>query len=238
MTLCEPDPVPVTSPARALLLDLDGTLVDTRGDFLLALNGMLGELSLPPIDEAFVETTVGKGSEHLLRSTLARVAPGEAAQALYPRAWAAYERHYLAINGQASRLFPGVPEGIAALRARGLPLVCLTNKPTHFARPLLERKGLLDAFVHVWGGDAFERRKPDPLPLLKACEALGLPPASVWMVGDSCNDAQAARAAGCPVWLMTYGFNHGEPVRDVPAEGYLDRLDHWPALGLAGAPAG
>lgn len=220
---------------RALLIDLDGTLVDTRGDFLLALNGMLAELALPSVDEAFVETTVGKGSEHLIRSTLAQVVPMLPAaerEALYPRAWAAYERHYLAINGQASALFPGVPEGLAALRSLGLPLVCLTNKPTHFARPLLASKGLLDAFVHVWGGDAFERRKPDPLPLLKACEALGTAPQDTWMVGDSRNDAQAAHAAGCPVWLMTYGFNHGEPVREVPAAGYLDRLDHWPALGL------
>jgi phosphoglycolate phosphatase len=217
---------------QALLLDLDGTLVDTRGDFLLALNGMLAELALPPVDEAFVETTVGKGSEHLLRSTLRHVAPGDDPDLRYPQAWAAYERHYLAVNGQASRLFPGVAEGITALRARGLRLGCLTNKPTHFARPLLQRKGLLDAFVHVWGGDAFERRKPDPLPLLKACEALGTLPATTWMVGDSRNDAQAAHAAGCPVWLMTYGFNHGEPVREVPAHGYLDRLDHWPALGL------
>lgn len=217
---------------QALLLDLDGTLVDTRGDFLLALNGMLAELALPSVDEPFVETTVGKGSEHLIRSTLAHVAPPADGPRLYAAAWTSYERHYLAINGQASRLFPGVTEGMAALRMLGLPLACVTNKPTHFARPLLERMGLLDAFVHVWGGDAFERRKPDPLPLLKACERLGTAPQDTWMVGDSRNDAQAARAAGCPVWLMTYGFNHGEPVREVPAEGYLDRLDQWPALGL------
>lgn len=220
------------SPPQALLIDLDGTLVDTRGDFLLALNGMLAELRLPPVDEAFVEHTVGQGSEHLLRSTLALSQDAAGVDRWYDAAWAAYERHYLAINGQASVLFPGVVEGLQALRARGLRLGCLTNKPTHFARPLLAHKGLLDHFEQVWGGDAFERRKPHPMPLLKACEALGTVPAHTWMVGDSSNDAQAAHAAGCPVWLMTYGFNHGEPIHAVPAAGYLDRLDHWPALGL------
>jgi len=214
---------------QALLIDLDGTLVDTRGDFLLALTGMLAELSLPGVDLAFVEATVGKGTEHLLRRTLAQVGAGDDA-ALLARAHAAYERHYLAINGQASQLFPGVLEGLAALQAQGIPLACLTNKPGLFARGLLREKGLLDAFVHVWGGDAFERRKPDPLPLLKACEWLGTSPSATWMIGDSRNDAEAAHAAGRLVWLMTYGFNHGEPVRDVPAAGYLDRLDALPAM--------
>jgi phosphoglycolate phosphatase len=217
---------------HALLIDLDGTLVDTRGDFLLALNGMLAELQLPPVDEAFVEHTVGQGSEHLLRSTLARSQDAAGVDRLYGAAWAAYERHYLAINGQASRLFPGVVEGLAALQAQGLRMACLTNKPTHFALPLLQHKGLQGYFERVWGGDAFERRKPHPMPLQKACEALGTVPAQTWMVGDSRNDAQAAHAAGCPVWLMTYGFNHGEPIHAVPAAGYLDRLDHWPVLGL------
>lgn len=211
---------------QALLIDLDGTLVDTRGDFMLALNGMLGELALPPVDLGFIEATVGKGTEHLLRRALARVeaAAGDD-DSLFVRARASYERHYLAINGQASQLFPGVVEGLAALQALGIPMACLTNKPGHFARGLLRDKGLLDAFVQVWGGDAFERRKPDPLPLIKACEWLGTSPSTTWMIGDSRNDAEAAHAAGCPVWLMTYGFNHGEPVRNVPAEGYLDRLD-------------
>ena len=115
-------------------------------------------------------------------------------------------------------------EGLTALRERGLRLACLTNKPTAFARPLLATKGL-DAFFEVmFGGDAFERKKPDPLPLLKACEALGAPPARTLMVGDSSNDAKAARAAGCPVVLVSYGYNHGEPVRGVDADAFVDSL--------------
>ena len=107
----------------------------------------------------------------------------------------------------------------------GLPLACLTNKPSAFALPLLEKKGLSGFFSHVFGGDAFERKKPDPLPLLRTCQALGTQPTHTLMVGDSSNDARAARAAGCPVVLMTYGYNHGEPVSQVDADARLNRLD-------------
>ncbi len=217
-------------------MDLDGTLVDTLGDFTEALNRMLADLRLPPLAPASIERMVGKGSEHLLRSALAHVltpdgggSPADraveaAVQAHYPHAWERYEHHYLAINGQFARVYPGVPEGLQALRAAGLRLACLTNKPTAFALPLLRAKGLHGYFDHVFGGDAFERKKPDPLPLRKACEALGSQPARTLMLGDSHNDAQAARAAGCPVVLVTYGYNHGQPVRSVDADGYVDAL--------------
>ena len=121
-------------------------------------------------------------------------------------------------------VFPGAEDGLRALRRRGLALACLTNKPTAFARALLQAKGLDGFFSHVFGGDAFERKKPDPLPLRKTCEALGTAPARTLMIGDSSNDAQAARAAGCPVLLVTYGYNHGEPVRAVDADGFVDSL--------------
>lgn len=217
----------------AAIVDLDGTMVDTLGDFEVALGLTLRELGHAPVDRAFIERTVGKGSEHLIRQTLAHAG---APAALYDAAWAAYQRHYLAINGHHSAVYPGVAEGLAALRALGLPLACLTNKPTAFARPLLAAKGLAGFFDHAFGGDAFERKKPDPLPLLKTCEALGLPPARVLMVGDSENDARAARAAGCPVVLVRYGYNHGQPVEAVDADGVVDRLDELPAW-LASRPA-
>jgi phosphoglycolate phosphatase len=130
----------------------------------------------------------------------------------------------LACNGQASEVYPGVREGLQALAARGFKMACLTNKPLAFAKPLLQAKGLDGFFSHVFGGDSFERKKPDPLPLLKTCEALGTRPENTLMVGDSSNDAQAAHAAGCPVVLMTYGYNHGHDIRATPALTYLDRL--------------
>jgi phosphoglycolate phosphatase len=228
----------------AAIVDLDGTMVDTVGDFVAALNGMLRDLALPPVVASTVEPMVGKGSEHLIISVLNHVLPpvhparaaiesiatGSQAEALYDRAWTGYQRHYLAINGQHSTVYPGVVEGLRALRAHGLHLACLTNKPTAFARPLLAAKGLDGFFDAVFGGDAFERKKPDPLPLLKTCEHLGTTPARTLMVGDSSNDARAARAAGCPVVLVSYGYNHGQPVSGVDADGFVDSLAELAAL--------
>ena len=215
----------------AAIVDLDGTMVDTLGDFSEALNRMLADLRLPAIGAAHIEHMVGKGSEHLLRSVLHHVLvlDGQAPDAikidaLYPAAWDSYQRHYQDINGQYAAVYAGVAEGLQALRGAGLRLACLTNKPTAFAVPLLRAKGLEGFFSQVFGGDAFARKKPDPLPLLKTCEALGTQPARTLMVGDSSNDAQAARAAGCPVVLVTYGYNHGQPVRAVDADGFVDSL--------------
>jgi phosphoglycolate phosphatase len=225
---------PLHVPFHAAIIDLDGTMIDTLGDFGVALNLMLAELALPPVEQADVECMVGKGSEHLIRSTVAHVQPDLSAadvEAMFPQAMASYQRHYLRINGQHSRVYDGVVEGLTALKGLGLPLACLTNKPTAFALPLLAQKGLAGFFDQVFGGDAFERKKPDPLPLLRTCEALGTLPALTLMVGDSVNDAQAARAAGCPVVLVTYGYNHGQPVSGVDADGCLDSLadlvPHW-----------
>ncbi len=216
------------------MVDLDGTLVDTLGDFTAALRLMLAELGLQPPDQApisatAVETMVGKGSEHLIASALSHVlaaapAAGQTAESLYPAAWDSYQRHYLAINGQHSKVYPGVLEGLMQWQAAGLPLACLTNKPVAFANELLKIKQLNGFFAVVFGGDSFDRKKPDPLPLLKTCEALGTQPARTLMVGDSMNDARAARGAGCPVALVTYGYNHGEPVQTVDADAYIDSL--------------
>ncbi len=242
----------ITSAIEAAIVDLDGTMVDTLGDFVVALNRMLADLSLPGLDRAVVEPLVGKGSEHLIQSVLDHVQKrppalvGQAPSAIdlganqdrldvFPAAWASYQRHYLAINGAHAQVYPGVLEGLRRLQARGLPLACLTNKPTAFALPLLKAKGLDGFFSQVFGGDAFERKKPDPLPLLKTCEALGTLPARTLMIGDSSNDARAARAAGCPVLLVTYGYNHGEPVRTVDADGFVDTLA---AIDLANTKTG
>ena len=214
-------------PLQAAIIDLDGTLVDTLGDFTAALNAMARELALPELPASTVERFIGKGSEHLIRATLDHLgAPGS----VYPRAWDAYQSAYRGLNGRWAEVYPGVVEGLRQLRASGLRLACLTNKPGEFARELLRVKGLAAEFEVVFGGDAFERKKPDPLPLLKTCDALGTAPAATLVVGDSRNDAAAARAAGCPVVLVTYGYNHGEPVRAVDADAYVDSLAQVGAL--------
>lgn len=222
-------------PIRAVILDLDGTLVDTLGDFELALRDMLRDLGVSPdaVAREFISHTVGKGSEYLVQQTLGHVGLAATDQALFERAIDRYQHHYGRINGQASELFPGVLEGVKALRAMGLPLACLTNKPGRYARDLLRAKGLASSFDLVFGGDAFARKKPDPLPLIETCRALGQAPAATLMVGDSLNDAQAGHAAGCPVVLVSYGYNHGRPIREVPAHGYIDRLDELSAMRSA-----
>ncbi|MCE4538734.1 phosphoglycolate phosphatase [Pelomonas sp. P7] len=212
----------MTTKPLAFILDLDGTLVDTLGDFVAVLGLTLADLGLPGVDRGFVERTIGRGGENLVRQTLAHVG---AKPGLFDHAWALYQEHYAAVNGAHAAVYPGVVEGLELLRATGRPLAVLTNKPAAPARELLRRKGLDGYFSHVFGGDDFPRKKPDPLPLLKTCEALGQRPASTWMIGDSRNDAEAARAAGCPVVLVTYGYNHGEDIRAVPALRHLDRLD-------------
>ena len=220
-----------TRQLQAVMIDLDGTMVDTLGDFAVALNRALTDLKVPTASRALIERSIGKGSEHLIRTVLGHqlTQPGmpvdaREVEALFTPVWTRYEHHYLDINGEFSQVFPGVMEGLELLKATGLPLACLTNKPLSFTRPLLAQKGLTPYFAHVFGGDSFARKKPDPLPLLKTCEAMQSSPARTLMVGDSSNDAQAANAAGCPVVLMTYGYNHGEPIRNTPARAWLDSM--------------
>ena len=227
---------------QAVIVDLDGTMVDTLGDFEEALKRTMADLDLPPVTRALIERTVGKGSEHLIRSVLAHqlalpevtglanVCQARNVDTLYEPAWQRYQHHYRRINGQYSDVYPGVVDGLRALQARGLPMACLTNKPLAFAQGLLQAKSLDGFFGWVFGGDSFERKKPDPMPLLGTCTAMGVPPGRALMVGDSQNDAQASRAAGCPVVLVSYGYNHGEPVQLAGADACIDRLDALPAL--------
>ena len=221
---------------EAVIFDLDGTMVHTLGDFQVALHRTMADLGLPPVSDALIEETIGKGSEHLIRTLLAhqrtlvearRVEQELTAwsvDALFEQAWQAYQGHYLQVNGQFSSVYPGVLPALQALSVQGMPMACLTNKPLSFARALLKEKSLDHFFGPVFGGDSFERKKPDPLPILKTCEALGISVARTLMVGDSSNDAQAAHAAGCPVVLVTYGYNHGQPVQGTPAAAWLDSL--------------
>jgi len=137
----------------AVIVDLDGTMVDTLGDFVQALQRMLGDLPEPYasflLDKNLVERCVGKGSEHLIKSVLAHIEPAQAAMenvALYEMAWASYQRHYPVVNGHYSTVYPGVVQGLDALQRAGLAMVCVTNKPTAFARALLADKVLASYF--------------------------------------------------------------------------------------------
>jgi phosphoglycolate phosphatase len=212
------------APIRAAIIDLDGTMLDTMPDFTVAINGMRADLALGPVTQETITPMVGKGSENLIRAVLALDFDTATVDARFDDAMASYQRHYLAINGQHSALFDGVIEGLQAMRANGLRLACVTNKPIAFTTPLLALKGLDQFFEIVYGGDSLAKKKPHPLPLLTVCQDFDLAPSNVVAIGDSSNDAEAARAAGCPVLTVPYGYNHGRPVQEIDSDGIVDSL--------------
>ena len=209
---------------RAAIIDLDGTMVDTVPDFHVAINRMRAELDLAPIGQDQVAIMIGKGSENLIRGVLAHDFDQAGVAQRFDAAMAAYQRHYLDINGQHSELYPDVIAGLEAMKAQGLRLACVTNKPIAFATPLLAMKGLSGFFELVYGGDSLARKKPDPLPLQQVCADFDLAPSQVVALGDSSNDAQAARAAGCYLLTLPYGYNHGRPIHEVNSDGIVSTL--------------
>ncbi|WP_019139597.1 phosphoglycolate phosphatase [Noviherbaspirillum massiliense] len=209
---------------RAAIIDLDGTMLDTAPDFHVAVNRMREELDLPPLPIETITDFVGKGTENLIRRVLGVNFDAAGVERHFEQALHSYTRHYLAINGDYVSIYPGVREGLEAMQAKGMRLACVTNKPIAFARPLLARMGLLQYFDVVYGGDSLPRKKPDPYPLLKVCEDFNLQPPQVVAIGDSSNDAQAARAAGCRVLNVPYGYNHGQPIQEVDSDGIVSSL--------------
>lgn len=219
---------------RSVTLDLDGTLLDTLDDLAAASNAMLAELGLPPCSLAEIGRFVGKGMAVLVERCLGRDTPPTAAG--LAAGIDAFQRHYARLNGQTARLYPGVIEGLDALRAHGLPLAVVTNKPAAFTVPLLERTGLAAYFAAVVSGDTLPYKKPRPEPILHACALLGTAPAQNLHVGDSLNDIAAARAAGCPVLCVPYGYNEGRPVDSADCDALVSSLVD--AARYAACPAG
>ncbi len=216
----------ITSKHRILaaIIDLDGTMLHTVPDFQVAINRMRADHGLAPITTGAVTDMVGKGSEHLIRSVLALDHDAAAVEQHFDSAMHAYQRHYLDINGQHSVLYPGVLEGLADMKEQGLRLACVTNKPISFTTPLLKRMQLDGYFDVVYGGDSLARKKPHPMPLLQVCADFGLMPAQVVAIGDSSNDAEAARAAGCFVLTVPYGYNHGVSIHETDSDGIVTTL--------------
>jgi phosphoglycolate phosphatase len=183
---------------------------------------MLAELGRPALDVEVIRTYVGKGIARLVERTLD--ADGAPDPALMARALPIFERCYAQVNGRHTTLYPGVKEGLDELRAQGFPLACVTNKSGRFTLPLLANVGLAEYFTTVVSGDTLARKKPDPDPLLHAAAVLEIAPRDMLMIGDSLNDTQAARAAGCPVFCVTYGYNEGHDVRDLDTDALVDSL--------------
>jgi len=211
-------------PVKAVLIDLDGTLLDTIPDLAVAANLMLDALGRPPLDAELIRTFVGKGIPNLVKRTLAGNVSGKVDPELFARALPLYERCYAQVNGRHTTVYPGVMAGIERLQQAGFALGCVTNKTMRFTRPLLEQTGLARCFSQVVAGDTLARKKPDPEPLLYACEKFHIAPRDMLMIGDSLNDAQAARAAGCPVFCVTYGYNEGHDVRELDVDAIVSTL--------------
>ena len=209
---------------RAVLFDLDGTLLDSAPDLAAAANAMLAELGLPARDPAVIATYIGKGIPKLVERTLTGSLDAVADPALFAPALPIYERYYAEESGRRSVPFPRVIEGLCALRDAGLPLACITNKAERFTLDLLRRTGLDGFFQIVVCGDTVARKKPDPEPVVTACARLGVRPTDALMIGDSANDVQAARAAGCPVWCVPYGYNEGRPVETLDCDAIVPDL--------------
>jgi phosphoglycolate phosphatase len=211
-------------PLRAVLVDLDGTLMDTAPDLAAAANAMRAEFGLPPLPVERIAAFVGKGADRLVHRALTDSLDGEANAEDFARGRASFYRHYHRTNGCATVVFERVPEALDALRARGIRLGCVTNKPREFTLPLLARLNLAQRFDAVVAGDEVKEKKPHPALLLEACARLGVVPAAARMIGDSINDALAARAAGMRVLLVETGYNEGESLSTLAGAPGVDAI--------------
>jgi phosphoglycolate phosphatase len=217
---------------RAVLFDLDGTLLDTVADISLALNRALAEQKLASLPAAQVRVLIGRGVPTLIERALARLgAAGESSAAahLVERFHFHYERIH-ELDEIQTRVYPGVTAGLAELHALGLGLAVVTNKPNKAAVDLLTRLGLSQWIDVVVGGDSGAHRKPHPQPLLTACEELAVRPVQALMVGDSLTDVLAARAAGLAVVCVPYGYNEGVDPRALPCDAFVESVGALPAL--------
>lgn len=210
-------------PIKAVFIDLDGTLADTLPDLADAANAMLAELGRPVLPLETLRGFVGRGIPNLVGRCLGY--PGESTAPDAVAALALFRRHYAAVNGRKTRLYPGVLEGLRALRAAGLKTACVTNKAAAFTAPLLERTGLAPFLDETVSGDTLPQKKPHPLPFLHLCERFGISPAEALVVGDSRNDVAGARAAGCPVFCVPYGYSEGEDVHELGADAIVATLE-------------
>ncbi len=209
---------------KMILIDVDGTLVDSVPDLAFCVDEMMKRLGRPAHGEEKVRDWVGNGVERLVRRALVGQLEGEPDEADFEQAYPLFLELYAENTSQRSCLYPGVREGLDYLKAEGYRLGCVTNKAEQFTLPLLRDLGIYDDFEIIIAGDTLPKKKPDPLPLLHGAEQLGVAPADALMLGDSQSDVKAARAAGFQIVCMSYGYNHGEDIRNYNPDAVIDSL--------------
>ncbi|MBD2858626.1 phosphoglycolate phosphatase [Spongiibacter sp. KMU-158] len=212
-------------PLKALLFDLDGTLVDSVPDIANALDRALLAEGYAAAGEERARAWVGNGAGKLVQRALAHalnIAEADAVGEPFDRLLAAFYDFYQQDSHSHTRLYTGVLEALSAWQQAGIAMACVTNKPERFTHPILAHLKLDSFMPVVIGGDTLPVRKPDPAPLLLACERLGIAAENTVMVGDSVNDVGAARALGVPVACVSYGYNHGAPVADAKPDLLVD----------------
>jgi phosphoglycolate phosphatase len=202
---------------RAFIFDLDGTLLDTKLDLVNSVNAMLRETGRPEQPTELVASGVGYGAPQLI----ARVLGPNASEQQRSEGLAVFLKHYGKQKLNLTRPYPGVLEGLRALA--GYPLAVLTNKPTKLSVEILDGLGLAHLFRAIYGGDSFEKKKPDPAGALSVLKALACEPLGAAMVGDSDVDIQTARNAGMLAVAVNYGFGQHN-AQLCPADLYVDAL--------------
>ena len=207
-----------------ILIDVDGTLVDSVPDLAYCVDEMMKQLDMPTHGESRVRNWVGNGVERLVRRALIGQLDGEPDEALYEKAYPIFLELYAKNTSQRSVLYPGVREGLDYLKAAGYKLGCVTNKASQFTIPLLKDLGVYDDFENIVCGDTLPEKKPHPLPLLHSAEVLGVKPEEAMMLGDSVSDVKAARAAGFQIICMSYGYNHGQDIRESNPDAVIDSM--------------
>ncbi len=209
----------------AVAFDLDGTLLETGPDLAAAANRMLSELALPPLAQATLISFIGHGVPNLVRRALTSASGSEPSAAQIERATDSFRAHYREHLCVTTRPYAGVFECLQWLRARNVRRACVTNKSAEFARPLLEQTGLVQEIELLIGGDTLPNKKPHPQPLLHTASHFGINASELMLVGDSAVDVQAARAAGAPIAVVSYGYSGDTPAHALGADLVLDRLD-------------
>ena len=207
-----------------ILIDVDGTLVDSVPDLAFCVDEMMTQLGMPTHGEAKVRNWVGNGVERLVRRALIGQLDGEPDEAMFEQAYPIFLDLYAENTSKRSCLYPGVREGLDYLKSQGYKLGCVTNKDSKFTLPLLKDLGVFDDFAIIICGDTLAKKKPDPLPLLHAAGFFGVAPDKATMLGDSVSDVKAARAAGFQIICMSYGYNHGADIRDSHPDAVIDSM--------------